>query len=170
MSLLTRLVSTLANETPKNTVREQWDRLSKLPGGKLLFSAAVGFAAPYTGTMHARIEDVRPGFAKVILKDRPGLRNHLGSIHAIALANLAELVGNSALAYSLPDDARFIVAGLSMDYVKKARGTLTATAQCDIPETSERREIQVDVTIVDASSEIVTRATLRSLIGPKKKA
>ncbi len=82
--------------------------------------------------------------------------------------NLAELAGNIALAYSLPDDARFIVAGISIEYVKKARGKITARCDCPVPETSERREYPVPVTMEDASGEVVARATLRSLVGPKK--
>ena len=47
-------------------------------------------------------------------------------MHAIALVNLAEIAGNVAISYTLPGDARFIVAGITIDYVKKARGTLRA--------------------------------------------
>ena len=86
----------------------------------------------------------------------------------LALVNLAELAGNAAVAYSLPGDARFIVAGLSIEYVKKARGRISAEAEVDVPPGSERREIAVPVTLRDASGEVVARATLRTLIGPKK--
>jgi hypothetical protein len=71
-------------------------------------------------------------------------------------------------AYSLADDARFIVAGLSMDYLKKARGTLTATCDVDVPASNERREIQVSVIVRDAGGDEVARGTLRTLIGPKR--
>src|SRR6185369_3694300 len=109
-----------------NFVRDAWDRLRGLPGGKRLFSLLVGRAAPYTGTIGARIEALEVGYAKVTLRDRPSVRNHLRCVHAIALANLAEVTGNVAVFYALPDDMRFIVAGLSIEYLKKARGTLTA--------------------------------------------
>ena len=107
------------------------------------------------------------GFARVELDDRRKLRNHLRSVHAVALVNLAELTGNLALSYSLPDDARFIVTGLTIDYVKKARGTITGTSECPVPTTSERHEYEVPVVMTDSSGEVVARATLRSLVGPK---
>lgn len=148
-------------------IRDAWNLLAHLPGGKVLFSRLIGRAAPYTGTIPAQVVALRPGWAQVELADRKGIRNHLASIHAIALANLAELTGNVALAYSLPDDARFIVSGMSIEYRKKARGTLTATSECPIPSSSTRREYQVPVSIRDASGEEVAHAVLRSLVGPK---
>jgi len=138
-----------------------------LPGGKLLFSHAVGHIAPYTGTVGARVQELREGFARVELDDRRKVRNHLSCVHAVALVNLAELTGNLALSYSLPGDARFIVSGLSIDYVKKARGTITATSECSVPGSNERHEYQVPVVMVDSGGDVVARATLRSLVGPK---
>lgn len=155
-------------EAQGNVIRDWWDRLHRLPGGKAVFSRLVGRAAPYTGTIGARVVELSHGRARVELRDRRAVRNHLRSVHAIALCNLAELTGNVAIAYSLPDDARFIVAGLDISYVKKARGTITGTCEVDIPAGSARVEIPVPVEMRDASGELVARATLRTLIGPKK--
>ncbi len=151
-------------------VRESWRRLSEVPGGKGVFSRIVGLTAPYTGTIHAQVEELERGRAKVSMKDRRGVRNHLNSVHAVALVNLAELTGNIAIAFSMPDDARFIVAGLSIDYVKKARGTITGICECPIPETNARQEYLVPVQMFDAGGELVATATLKTLIGPRKKA
>lgn len=95
------------------------------------------------------------------------MRNHLRCVHAVALVNLAELTGNVALAYSMPDDARFIVSGLSIDYIKKARGTIRGVCDCPVPASSERREFEVPVSMRDESGVEVARCVLRSLVGPK---
>ena len=63
--------------------------------------------------------NLRAGYAEVRMADRRAVRNHLDSVHAVALANLAELAGNVALMYSLPDDARFIMSGMEIEYLKK---------------------------------------------------
>jgi uncharacterized protein (TIGR00369 family) len=161
-------VSNLINSGSKNLIRTQWEALSKVPAGKAIFSKLVGMAAAYTGTIGARVEELREGFARVTMADRPAVRNHLKSVHAVALVNLAELTGNVALAYSMPSDARFIVAGLSIEYIKKARGKITATSDCPVPSTNARAEFSVPVVMKDASGEVVAKATLRSLVGPKK--
>ncbi len=165
---LGKLVPGLSVEaSDRNFVREAWDKLARLPGGKVLFSKLIGRVAPYTGTIDARVEELALGRSKVTLRDRPAVRNHLRSVHAVALVNLAELTGNVALAYSMPDDARFIVAGLSIEYLKKARGTITGHCTCPVVATSERREYDVEVILRDGRGEEVARATLRTLVGPK---
>lgn len=157
----------LFGDPSRNALRELWDRLEPLPGGRRLFSWMVGRAAPYTGSIRARVEVLREGHAEVVMDDRPRLRNHLRSLHAIALINLAELAGNAALVYSMPPDARFIVTGISMDYLKKARGRIRAVATCEVPRTNERVEQEIEVSLRDAQGDEVARARLRSLIGPK---
>lgn len=164
--VLARLLPNI--EKSGNPIREAWNRLHALPGGAQMFSRLVGMLAPYTGSIGAQVVELEAGRSRVILRDRRGVRNHLRSIHAVALANLAELTGNIVVAYSLPDDARFIVTGMSITYHKKARGTLTGTCEIDVPRSSERVEIQVPVTISDEAGDVVARATLHTLVGPKK--
>ncbi len=152
-----------------NMIRTAWDNLSKLPAGKRVFSKLVGTAAPYTGSMGAKVVELRDGFARVELRDRRKVRNHLDCVHAIALANLAELTGNVAMAYSMPDTARFIVAGMSIDYVKKARGPITGESHCPVPETAEKVTYDVPVVLKNRAGEEVARATLKTLVGPKRR-
>src|SRR4030095_9327540 len=112
--------------------------LSCVPAGKAVFSRLVGRMAPYTGSIPAQVTVLRTGYAEVAMATRKAVRNHLDCVHAIALANLAELAGNVALFYSLPDDARFIVSGMEIEYVKKARGTIKAIGEPPGPRTSAR--------------------------------
>lgn len=147
-------------------IREGWLKLSKLPGGRRLFSRLLGRAIPYTGSMGAEVLTLEPGFARVQLNDRRAIRNHLGSVHAIALANLGELTGNLALAYAMPDDARFIVTSLHIDFQKKARGILLAECRCTPPKTSERTEYTLLVDIRNADQQTVSQVTLKSLVSP----
>lgn len=149
-----------------NPVRRLWDRLSGKPGGKALFGVMLGRMAPYTGTIRPRVLELRPGYARVAMQDRRAVRNHLRSVHAIALMNLAEASSGLAMSYGLPDDARAILTGLSMEYLKKARGTLTAEAEVEVPRTNERREYTLESVVRDEAGEIVARAAARWLVGP----
>ena len=158
----------ITTQSKTNVVREAWDRLEKIPGGNRIFSRLIGRLAPYTATVGAVVRELSSGYSRVTLTDRKAVRNHLSCVHAVALANLVELTGNIALAYSLPDDARFIVAGMSLDYVKKARGTITG--ECRIPPIASnvKNEYDVPVTLTNESGEVVVNGMLRTLVGPKQ--
>jgi acyl-coenzyme A thioesterase PaaI-like protein len=164
---LRRLLPVPKLDGNRNLIKQAWDILSGVPAGKTVFSRLIGRMAPYTGSIDARVNVLRQGYAEVTMKDHKGVRNHLDCVHAIALANLAELAGNVALAYSLPDDGRFIVSGMEIEYVKKARGTITAIGESPIPRTSARSAYDVPVTLRDADGQEVARAVLHSLVGPK---
>ena len=142
--------------------------LSPWPGGRWLFSILVGRTAPYTGTIRARILELRPGFVRAQMRDRRIVRNHLKSIHAVALVNLAEVVSGLAMLTGLPPTLRAIVVGLSIEYVKKARGTLAAESTVVLPEITQSQEIQVRAVVRDADGHEVARATVRWLVGPSR--
>ncbi len=147
-------------------LRETWNRLGVMPGGKRAFSKLVGTMAPYTGSISPEVLELERGFSRVQMKDRRGVRNHLKSVHAVALMNLAEAASGLAFVYGLPPKTRAILTGLSIDYLKKARGTLIAECRCDPPTTNDRQECEIEVVTRDASGEIVTRARAKWLVGP----
>lgn len=135
-----------------------WERLSKLPGGKKVFSVAVGRAAPYTGSIGAVVQELEPGMAMVSIRDRRKVRNHLRSVHAIALMNLGEVSTGLASLSALPKGGRGIIVELSMKYIKKARGTITATCRTQLPTSSGAHDHIVEGVLTDSSGAEVARA------------
>lgn len=74
--------------------------------------------------MGAHILELSAGAVKIELLDTRKIRNHLNSIHAVALMNLGELTTGVTLYSSLPKGFLAILTHLEIDYHKKARGTL----------------------------------------------
>ena len=91
------------------TVAHAWSRLSPYPGGRWLFSKMIGRLAPYTGSIPAYVSVLESGRSVVLMKDRRRIRNHLKSIHAIALINLGELVTGLCVMYGVDGCGRGIV-------------------------------------------------------------
>lgn len=149
-------------------LRKHWRRLAVLPAGKQLFSRLLGQYVPYTGLLGATVAVLEPGRCVVMLKERRKLRNHLKSVHAMALANLGEMATGLALMNSLPQDARGILRRFDIDYLKKARGLLTAECDCDIPASNHECEIAVNCEIRDSAGDVVSVVTAHWLIGPEQ--
>jgi len=153
----------------ENFLIKWWDILQSFPAGDRLFSFVLGRVAPYSGSISARVETLSPGHAKVSMKDRRKVRNHLKSIHAIALINLGEIATGLAVLSTIPDSMRGIVLGLEAEYVKKARGKLTAIANFKLAdEVDENTPVKVTAELVDQAGDVVTRVHAKWLLGYKK--
>ncbi len=165
---LTDFPSLPERQTSVEWLRSVWEQLEPFPNRTDLYSRFIGYCIPYTGTINARVETLRPGFARVVMADRREVQNHLGSVHAIALANLAELTANAALAFGLAPDARFIVTEFAMRYLKKAHGPIVGTCSCEVPTSSERREYPLQVRLTDNANDCVAEASVATLVGPRR--
>lgn len=155
-----------AVESPGTRLRTLWRQLAPLPGGRWIFSRLLGLMVPYTGSLGATVTLFEPGHVRVRLRDRRRVRNHLRSVHAIALANLAELSSGLSLIGALPPDVRGILTGLDVTYMKKARGVLEAEARCTIPHVTESLEQVVEAQIRDLDGDIVAVALARWRLSP----
>lgn len=137
-----------------------YNRMNRLPMGKALFSRAVCQTAPYFSSIAPRVEILEPGRCVVTMKKRRKVTNHLKTVHAIAMCNMAELAGGLMTDASIPQGARWIPSGMSVKYLKKAKTDLTATADGSELNWSEDGTIQVPVSVTDTSGQQVFHALI----------
>lgn len=146
-----------------------YQRFRRLPAGGWLFSRAICLKAPYFAGIAPRITVLEPGRCEATMRHRRRVQNHLGTVHAIAMCNLAELVAGVMVDASLPDGMRWIPKGMQVDYRRKAMGTLTAraTPAAPIVAATEGYELPVAVDIVDVGGEVVLHAAIRIWMSPR---
>lgn len=149
-----------------NQLLRAWNILSSVPGGKWAFSNLLGVMAPYTGTVSAHVNHLEPGYSEVQIEEHRRIRNHLNSIHAIALVNVSEIAGNLALLAGLPTNARIIIKNINIDYHKKSRGVIVANGDAPVFDTAQKREVTVEATLRDEEGDVTTTASLQTLVGP----
>jgi acyl-coenzyme A thioesterase PaaI-like protein len=149
-----------------------WQRMQGWPLGGWLFSRAVCFKAPYFGTISPRIVLLENGRCEALIEDRRRVHNHLGTVHAIALCNLAELTAGVMTDASLPPGMRWIPKGMSVQYLKKARGALrgVATPARPIVASAAGYDLPVDVAVFDGAGERVFAAQIEMWLSPTPKA
>jgi acyl-coenzyme A thioesterase PaaI-like protein len=147
-------------------IHSLWDRLSGRPGGRWLFSRLLGRIVPYTGSIRPRVLELTATGARIELRDRRAVRNHLRSVHAIALANLAELSTGLPLAYAVQPRGRAILLSLNVEFLKKARGTLVGSSSFVAPTADHDEDIEIPVEVRDAAGVVVARARARWRVGP----
>lgn len=147
-----------------------WKKFTAKPAGKLAFSLGVGFKAPYFLTLGARVQEIEPGRAVVTAKKRWHVRNHIGTFHAIAMCNMAELAMGMVAEATVPPSHSWIPKGIEARYLTRGETALTATATLDpIPEFgNEKFDADVQVVIRNTAGATITEATIPIRIAPKE--
>ena len=152
-----------------NFILSTWGRLAALPLGKWLFSRVVCWKAPYFGTIRPRFVELAPFRSTLRMSLRRGVTNHFGTVHAIAMCNLAELAAGTMMEATLPSTHRWIPKGMTVNYVKPAETGVTATASLDsATEFVDAMDVPIDVTVRDAAEQTVVTAKITMWVSPKK--
>lgn len=136
----------------------------------LLFNSQVRFA----GTGGLRFEALGAGEAVVLIANRRRVRNHIGGVHAAAMALLAETSTGAVFGMNVPDDRLPLLKRMHIDYLRRAQGGLRAVATLSEAQRAriaadERGEIDVPVTVTDESGEAPIAATMTWAWVPKKR-
>lgn len=144
-------------------------QITRWPAGHWLFSRAVCWQAPYFASIAPRIEALVPGRCEATIRHRRKVSNHLGTVHAIALCNLAELTAGLMTDVTIPASLRWIPKGMRVEYLRKAVGTMRAAATPDLPavETDQGYELPVTVVVTDAQGDAVFRARIAMWVSPR---
>ena len=147
-------------------------RMTRWPLGHWLFARAVCWKAPYFATIAPRFLALEPGRCEVEIRDRRRVHNHIGSVHAIALWNLAELAAGVMTDATIPSTMRWIPKSMTVEYIKKAVGTMhaVATPDIDVVEAATGYELPVSVLVHDPAGHAVFRARITMWLSPRQKA
>ena len=151
-----------------NPALAAWHRLERVPFGKTIFSRVICWKAPYFGSIKPRFEELRPGLARVSMRKRRAVTNHIGTVHAIAMCNLAELAAGTLTEITIPPSMRWLPKGMQVEYLKKAETDVEATATVSEITEGPGREVPVVVEVRDRAGTVACRATITMWVSPRK--
>jgi acyl-coenzyme A thioesterase PaaI-like protein len=147
-----------------------WRRCSSIPVlGARVFSFAFAQKAPYFFSVRPRFTVIEPNHAELVIPDRRGVHNHLGTVHAIALCNGLEAAMGALAEATIPATRRWIPQGMTVSYTAKAAGDITCIADTD-PEqwTSSEPDLPVRVRGVDPDGVVVIEGVINLWVTEKK--
>jgi acyl-coenzyme A thioesterase PaaI-like protein len=161
-------MTTTAGHEPR--VLTLYRRLAGRPLGRRLFSLAIAWKAPYFRTIRPVFVDLAPGRGEVRARNRRAVHNHIGTFHAIACCNLAEIAAGTTMEATLPATHRWIPKGMTVGYLAKAETDLRAVAV--VPDLSdladdESREVVVAVEVLDIHGTTVVHADIAMWVSPR---
>lgn len=146
-----------------------WKKSSGIPGGKRMFSRLLSWKAPYFASISPQFQELRPGYCEISVRKRRKVLNHIGTVHAIAMCNMAELAGGTMTDVTIPSTHRWIPKGMTVEYLAKAETNLRAVAKLDpIPEFDASAELPVTVNVIDEAGQNVFRAVITMWVSKKK--
>ncbi|MGY4877162.1 hotdog fold domain-containing protein [Vreelandella aquamarina] len=153
-----------------NKVLSLWEKLSTSAFRRWLFSRIVCVRAPYFGSIAPLFVTLRPGEAVIQMRKRRRVQNHIGTVHAIAMCNLAELAAGTMMEVSLPNSHRWIPKNMTVEYLNKATTDVRAIATLSPMPTfgADAEEIRVPVVIQDHHGETVMTASVGMWVSPRK--
>ena len=148
-----------------------WHRLSGLPAGRWLYGRLICFKAPYFATIAPRFVALEPGRCEITIRDRRRVHNHIGTVHAIALCNLAELSAGMMTDATIPAGMRWIPKGMAVEYLAKARGTMhaSATSEHAVVDSADGYAWPVTVRVRDDAGSEVFRARIEMWLSPRRR-
>ena len=148
-----------------------WETLEKIPGGignrvADLFSKVY---VPHSALMGFHLARLDEKSIEVTMPDRRSNRNHLSSLHAMALAHLGEFTCGALLLYAvMPKGYRTILTKYQIEYLAKARGKVTGRARLALPKGElDKKNIAVKAEITDRSGQVVAKVTTTWRVGKR---
>jgi acyl-coenzyme A thioesterase PaaI-like protein len=121
-----------------------------------LLSRLFGSQVKLVGTAGVRVQAISRSSATLSIANRTKVQNHIGGVHAAAMALLAESATGFLVGMNLPDNKLLLIKSLQVDYRKRVVGGLTAVASLTPEQISaiaqqDKGEVLVAVTVTDES-------------------
>ena len=138
------------------------------------FSLVLGTAVPFVGTAGLRVEELTSERAVVTIANRRKVGNHIGGVHAAAMALLAETATGFVVGMSVPDDKIPVVKSMKIDFKRRAKGGLRAVATLTAEDrarisTEPKGDVAVKVVITDEDDREPVEAALVWAWVPKQR-
>ena len=139
-----------------------YEKATRIPlVGRPAFSLAFAVKAPYFLTIQPTVIELRPNYAEVKVRNWWGVHNHIGTVHAIAVANGLEMAMGALAEATIPSHLRWIPKGMELEYLAKSDSSLVAIAETDPQDWEQPGEVVVRVRAMRTDNIASVRGVIR---------
>ena len=164
----------------ENTMKNKFNRiistLNKAPARirPFLLTKAFSSKVKFAGTTGIRIVSISQHEVIIQLANKKKVQNHIGGIHAIAAAVIAESATGIVFGMNVPDSALPLLKSMKMSYQRRMEGDICAKAllndeQIASIQHDEKGSLLVPVEISDSSGQQPIQCEMEWAWVPKKK-
>jgi acyl-coenzyme A thioesterase PaaI-like protein len=111
----------------------------------------------YANTSKITLVDIQSHEVKLTIANRKKVQNHIGGVHAIAAALLAESATGIVFGLNLPDSHLPLLKSMTIHYQRRMQGALTAIAKISDGQiaqlSQEKGSMDIVVEITDESGQ-----------------
>lgn len=159
-----------------NPLRTFVNKVNQYPQwlSRLLMTLLFRYKVKLAGTTGIEVLFTDGKTARYRQKNKRKAQNHIGSVHAAAMALLAESCTGFIVGINLPGDKLPLIKTMNLNYVKRATGDMTAVAtltdeQIQLMQTTDKGEVNVQVVVTDATGIEPLKCEMIWAWIPKKK-
>ena len=145
-----------------------YKKMTALPQGKRLFSIAFAQKAPYFASIHPRVQEMKPHLGQVLIPKRRSVKNHIGTVHAIAACNGLEAAMGLLAEATCPADMRWLPKGMEVSYLEKSTTSLTCTAETTPADWAGAPDVPVRVKAATDDGTVTVEGTIHLWVTPKR--
>lgn len=124
---------------------DAYRKLSAKPLGTKVFGLAYMVKAPYFRSIRPQVRAMEPHHGAVRIAKRKAVQNHIGTVHAIAVANGLEAAMGLMCEATVPDGMRWIPKGIQLDYLAKVPGDVDCVARTTPEQWAQEPPFEVEV-------------------------
>lgn len=138
-----------------------YQKFQRLPLGNTLFTQLVCAKAPYFSSVAPRLQSLESGRAEVAFKRRRQVKNHIGTVHVIAICNALEMAMGLVVEASIPAHLRWLPKRMAVDYpAKSSTQVIRAIATVDPASFAADTEVPITVQALRDDDTVVVEGTI----------
>ena len=149
----------------RNRLARVVHKFDSYPAGlrRFLITWAFGGTVHFVRTAGIKFDELTEERAVLSLANRRRVQNHIGTVHAAAVALIGETATGAVFGMNVPDDKLPILREMRLNYTKKSQGALRAEAWLSPEQRAsfaqdEKGDIAVPVKITDETGEATVEA------------